>query len=257
MLHPNYGPSDAYSAEELNNLWAHYAAELELVDRCIGRVLQKIDDLELWDDTIVVVLSDHGMSIGEHGRTGKSNLHDDDRRFWPIYPEVGHSLLLLAGGDIPAGQSLDLLAQPIDLLPTMCELAGATVQPPVPLQGRSFARAVLAGESGHRDIVVSGCHIKAEGGLPPRKASTPFLVTREWGYAPVALGRPELYALPTDPLAEHNVAADHPEVVAQLHQAFLDYLEEHLAPAQCMALWQTVPSVNDMRPNGTWAIDYS
>ena len=39
MLHPNYGPADRYSAAELRNLWAHYAAEAELVDRHIGRVL--------------------------------------------------------------------------------------------------------------------------------------------------------------------------------------------------------------------------
>ncbi|PJB62956.1 MAG: hypothetical protein CO095_17410, partial [Armatimonadetes bacterium CG_4_9_14_3_um_filter_58_7] len=46
--------------EELHNLWAHYAAEADLVDRWVGRVLQKIDDLQLWDDSIVVVHSDHG-----------------------------------------------------------------------------------------------------------------------------------------------------------------------------------------------------
>ena len=88
MLHPNYGPSSAYSPEELHNLWAHYAAEAELVDRWVGRVLQKIDDLELWDDSIVVVTSDHGMSLGEHDRTGKSNIHPDDPRYSPIKPEI-------------------------------------------------------------------------------------------------------------------------------------------------------------------------
>ena len=41
MLHPNYGPSSAYTPVELHNLWAHYAAETELVDRHIGQVLQK------------------------------------------------------------------------------------------------------------------------------------------------------------------------------------------------------------------------
>ena len=51
MIHPNYGPSSAYSEAELRNLWAHYAAESELVDRYLGRILQKLDDLLLWDDT--------------------------------------------------------------------------------------------------------------------------------------------------------------------------------------------------------------
>ncbi len=54
MLHPNYGPASAYTTEELHNLWAHYAAESELTDRYIGRVLQKIDDLQLWEDSTFV-----------------------------------------------------------------------------------------------------------------------------------------------------------------------------------------------------------
>ena len=105
MLHCNYGPATDYSPDELNNLWAHYAAETELVDRHLGRILQKIDDLALWDDSIVVVTSDHGTSLGEHNRTGKSNICDHDERYWPIYPEVGHVPFLIAGGDIPRGRS--------------------------------------------------------------------------------------------------------------------------------------------------------
>lgn len=258
MLHPNYGPSDAYTPEELHNLWAHYAAESELVDRWIGRVLQKIDDLALWDNTIVVVTSDHGMSLGEHERTGKSNLHDSDPRYWPIYPEVGHALLLLASASIPAGQRLDLLAQPIDLLPTLCELAGVTVQPPAPVQGRSFARALYTGDIQHREVVVSGCHIQPSGGTPPRKASTPFVVTREWGYAPVgAWGRPELYAPASDPLAEQNLADEHPDIVAQLHQVFLDHLAEHGASDERLALWKRAGEPGDDHAGGSWAIDYA
>ena len=78
MIHCNYGHATDYTETELHNLWAHYAAEAELVDRHIGSILQKIDDLALWDDTVVIVTSDHGTSIGEHDRTGKSNINDAD-----------------------------------------------------------------------------------------------------------------------------------------------------------------------------------
>ena len=86
MLHPNYGLSSLFTDAELHNLWAHYAGESELVDRHIGRILQKVEDLALWDDTLVVVLSDHGMSIGEHARTGKSNIDPKDERYWAHVP---------------------------------------------------------------------------------------------------------------------------------------------------------------------------
>ncbi len=256
MLHPNYGRSSDYTADEFHNLWAHYAAETELVDRHIGQVLQKIEDLNLWDDTIVVVMSDHGMSLGEHGRTGKSNIQETDQRYWPIYPEVGHVVFLVAGGDVPKGCRLDLIAQPMDVLPTLCDLAGAEVSPPKPFDGLSFADTVLKGESKHREFAVSGCNINTEGSNPPRRATTPFLVTDRWGYAPVgAQGKPELYDLSADRLAENDLAADHEAEVDDLHELFLNNLACHNAPKEVMELWER--SSGAQTGGGVWAIDYA
>ncbi len=239
MLHPNYGPSSDYSPEELKNLQAHYAAESEIVDRWIGRVLQKIDDLQLWDETIVVVTADHGMSIGEHGRTGKSNIHPRDDRYWPIYPEIGHVPFLIAGGDVPIGQSLDLIAQPIDILPTMCELAGAQVNPPEGFHGRSFASAILEGRNSHREYAVSGCHIRSQDTAIPAKAVTPFLVTEQWGYAPVgAHGGPELYDLTKDPFAVRDIASRNISTLKKLHKQFLEHLYEYSAPEPFVHLFK-------------------
>ena len=253
MLHPNYGPASAYTAAELRNLWAHYAAESELVDRWIGRVLQKVDDLQLWDDTIVVVTSDHGTSLGEHARTGKSNIHEADPRYWPIYPEVGHVPFLVAGGDVPRGKSLPLLAQPVDILPTLAELAGAPIEPRQPLDGASFAGAVLDGRPHHRDHVVSGCCLHAKDGRPPRKSPTPFLVTDRWGYAPVgAAGRPEVYDLAAAPRGGNDRAAANPARVAELHALFLEHLARHRASEAFLSLWEEGASSG----GGKWALDY-
>ena len=167
--------------------------------RWLGRVLEKIDDLQLWDDTIVAVTSDHGTSLGEHDRTGKSNIHDEDPRYWPIYPEIGHVPFLVAGGGVPRGRRLDLIAQPIDILPTLCELADVRVNPPEKFQGRSFADAILKGQAFHREYAVSGSYIRSSDATIPARAVTPFLVTERWGYAPVgAHGEPELYDLTVD-----------------------------------------------------------
>jgi len=256
MIHPNYGPSGDYTAKELHNLWAHYAAEAELVDRWLGRILQKVDDLQLWEDTIVVITSDHGFSLGEHQRTGKSNIHPRDERYWPIYPEIGHVPFLLAGSDVPTGQTLDLIAQPVDILPTLCDLAGAEVHPTQPFQGRSFADAVLGRtEASHRTCAISGCHVRSEGERAPRKAVTPFLVTAEWGYAPVgARGQPELYDLNADPWAERDVATDHPTQLQALHELYLHELSAAGASEAFLALWE---DVLEGGTDGAWAIDYA
>lgn len=256
MLHPNYGPASAYTEAELRNLWAHYAAEAELVDRWVGRVLQKLDDLQLWDDTIVAITSDHGMSLGEHQRTGKSNIHTDDPRYWPIYPEIGHVPFLVAGGDVPAGQSLEMFAQPMDILPTLGELAGVELAPPQAFGGKSFAGAVLSGKAQHRDYAISGCHLRPAGDAPPRKAPTPFVHTKQWGYAPVgAHGRPELYDLTSDPLAATDVAADHADVCGELHGVLLDHLAAHGASEDVIGLWKSAEA--DPKAEGKWALDYS
>ncbi|NOY81271.1 MAG: sulfatase [Kiritimatiellaeota bacterium] len=256
MMHPNYGRTDAYTSSELRNLRAHYAAEAELVDRWLGRVLQKIDDLELWDDTVVVVTSDHGMSLGEHGRTGKSNISDDDSRYWPIYPEIAHVPFLVAAPDVPAGASLELLAQPCDLLPTVCELAGAEPAAPEPFHGRSFAPALRHGSGTHRTQVVSGCFLRPDAARGvPRRASTPFVVSSDgWGYAPVgARGTPELYALNEDPLAENDLAVAHPDRVAAMHKRFLEYLRQFAPEEWIAACWGAAPRLDT---GGSWAVDY-
>jgi arylsulfatase A-like enzyme len=249
MLHPNYGPSSFYTPEELRNLWAHYAAKTEMTDRWIGRIFQKIDDLQLWDNSIVILLSDHGISIGEHARTGKVNLHPADTRNWPIYPEVGHAICLMAGGDIPKGQSLDLIAQPIDILPTVSQLASVSIHSPKKLEGRSFTEAILNGDDRHREFAVCGRYIDPSGvtqsmkshafsaeekrqkkaqtqALPTSKVSSPFLVTDRWGYTPIGVeGRPELYDLGVDPLAVNDLAENSQGILDDLFELLLSHLE--------------------------------
>jgi len=242
MIHPNYGPAVDYTPAELRNLQAHYAAEAELVDRMLGRVLQKIDDLQLWNDTIVVVTSDHGFSVGDHGRTGKSNIHPTDPTYWPIYPEIGHVPFLVAGAAIPAGRSLGLIAQPIDILPTLCDLAGVKAAAPVPFEGRSLAGAVLRSSGSHREVAVSGSFIRPENGRVPPKSVTPFVVTARWGYTPMGpQGRAELYDLDQDPFADHDLIDTHPGPAADLHALLLEHLKQHRAPAEQLALWQVRP----------------
>jgi arylsulfatase A-like enzyme len=252
MMHPNYGPSSAYTPAELRNLRAHYAAEAELVDRWVGRVLQKIDDLGLWERSVVVVTSDHGMSTGEHARTGKSNIHEGDKRYWPLYPELGHVPFLVAAPGVPKGVGIRAFAQPADYLPTVCELAGVKPQPPEPLHGRSFAGILRSGSGAHREFAVSGCCVAPGAGGVPAKASTPFVVTEKWGYAPIgAEGRAELYDVAADPLAAKDVAAAHPDVVKEMHGLLVKHLRDCGATDDTVGLWRRASA-----EAGGWARDY-
>ena len=233
MTHPNYGRADDLTAAELRNLAAHYYGESELVDRWIGRVLQKIEDLELWENTIVVVASDHGISLGEHNRTGKSNINERDDRYWPAYPEVAHELFMLAAPGVAGGMTRELIAQPADIAPTLLEMCGVKAEPPEPMHGRSFAPSLRGeGADHHRDVAICACFLgPLDYGQVPNKAVTPMLYTKDWAYGPAGPeGGQELYDRHADPLAARNVAAEQAATVAELREQFGAWLSEHDAP---------------------------
>jgi len=236
MLHCNYGKSADLTDAELRNMRARYCAEAELVDRWVGRVIQKIDDLALWDNSIVIFTTDHGMSLGEHGRTGKTNINARDDRRWPIYPEVSHIPLMIAAPGLEGGREVDAIVQPPDILPTILDLAGLDVETPEPMHGKSFA-PLLRGDSAEpiHDCAIAAGHMKQLGAT----STTPLLYTEKWAYVPIGVGDgPELFEIATDPYAEDNVAADHPDVVGQLHARFLDWMRQIDAPADSIAVYE-------------------
>ena len=233
MIHPNYGHTDALTPGELRNLRAHYCALAEIVDRAVGRVLQKIDDLALWEDTIVVFTSDHGTSLGEHQRTGKSNIRDEDMRCWPIYPEIAHVPFLIAAPQLEGGRTVHPLVQPPDVLPTLLELAGVEgVETPDAVHGQSFAPHLRAEtDEDFREIAITASYLRPEVGEKPAKWVTPVVYTKRWAYAPIgAWATRELYDLEADPLAESDVCAAHPEIAEDLHSKMLGWMREIGAP---------------------------
>ena len=68
---PRSGPTDYLDKRELERMKARYSAEVTMMDRWSGRFLDKMEELSLFDNTLLVLLSDHGVAHGEHGFTGK------------------------------------------------------------------------------------------------------------------------------------------------------------------------------------------
>ena len=239
MIHPNYGHASDYTPAELKNLRAHYCAEAELVDRWVGRVLQKIDDLNMWDNSIVVFTSDHGMSLGEHERTGKSNLNTNDDRFWPLYGEIAHIPFMIAAPGLQGGREVDAILHPADILPTLIDLAGLDVEGPEPFHGVSFADLLRGRGEPFRDVAITSCRMRLVDGNVWPNSLTPVVYTTEWAYVPIGpTGRRELYDMHTDPYNLTDVIADHGETADQLHARLLDWLREIDAPPEAIAVFE-------------------
>jgi len=111
--------------EELRHCRALYSAEVTMVDEWLGRLLKKIDDLGLQEDTAVIFTSDHGFMLGEHDFIGKSKASGESGyEALPFYQEIARIPLLIRLPDQNEGMHVKALAQFPDLMPTVLELAG-------------------------------------------------------------------------------------------------------------------------------------
>ena len=103
-----------------------YYACVSYIDAQIGLVLDELDRLGLSENTIVVILGDHGWHLGEHGFWGKHNLMNHATRA-PLIVRVPHC----RGGKAKG------IVEFVDIYPTLCELCGVPM-PKDQLQGKSF-----------------------------------------------------------------------------------------------------------------------
>jgi arylsulfatase A-like enzyme len=215
---PNYGYTDIYSDAELHHLWARYAGEVTLTDHWIGRVLDQLDEQGLWDRTMVVLQSDHGMYIGEHDRTGKHTVKGDDP--WPLYEEVAHVPHLVHLPFRGARSRTKALTQHADLMATALEAVGVTAPE---THGRSYLPAILGERKTHWDKIISSWHSPQT----KKKMTTGRLSVTQgsWAYVARELDLPaELYNLDKDPRQQRNVLEKYPEVGQSLQQEVVNYM---------------------------------
>ncbi|HET9495193.1 MAG TPA: sulfatase [Chloroflexia bacterium] len=115
--------------EELAFIRAQYSGKLTMVDRWFGEVLKKLDELDLWNDTAVIVTTDHGHDLGERGAFGKQ---------YPHYDSHANIPLLAWHPSYPGnGRAISRLTSTVDLFPTVLQLAGA------PDAGQPHGRSLL------------------------------------------------------------------------------------------------------------------
>jgi len=108
-----------------------YYACTSYTDHNIGRLLAKLDELKLAEDTIVIVWGDHGWHLGDHGLWCKHTNFESATRVL---------MMIRVPGMKTAGTSCDALTEFVDIYPTLCDLAGLPLPPH--LEGTSYAPLV-------------------------------------------------------------------------------------------------------------------
>jgi len=251
--YPVYGPTDYLTPDELKHVRALYAAEVTLVDRWVGRLLERIEDLGLLENTLVTFTTDHGFYHGEHAWIGKSHITPEWSRSIQLYEEVARiPLIVYFPGAEPRREHA--FTQPPDVMPTLLELAGAP--DPGTMHGRSLVPLLEGRTDRLWDFCVTSPTIIRGAGGGVRATIT----TDDWAY--ICAGKPpvgeeyvtrevdglakrvraeeavpsELYHLLSDPHQKRDVIAEHPNVAVDLRARYVRFLqelgtkEEHVAP---------------------------
>jgi arylsulfatase A-like enzyme len=215
----NYQDAEGSYYRQLTELDRHrnilkgYLAACEFVDAQIGKVLDALDRSLHRDNTIVVLIGDHGWAIGEHFHFQKWGLWEDTTHI----PYVIH-----APGISQPGQRSDAGVDTVDLFPTLLELCGLPAPASQKLDGTSLVPS-----------------LKDPGLKWERPALTTFgqgnHATRDqrWRYVRWSDGSEELYDHDSDPHEWHNLA-DRPEHIAvkQRLAAFMPEAEDELPGAK-------------------------
>jgi iduronate 2-sulfatase len=209
---PKGGLPDSMARETIHA----YLATISFLDSQLGRVLHALDDPNgdgdlsdsLRENTIVLILSDHGYHMGEHGHFQKRTLFEEATRV---------PLLMRVPGMTTAGKATDALFELIDVYPTLTELAGFEV--PDFVSGVSQAGLLGDVDAGVRKSVLS----REEKGWTVR--------TDQYRYTRFKKGGPgniELYDLQVDGAEMNNLAYSDPERYASTIREMDRLLQERL-----------------------------
>jgi len=197
-----------------------YDAEIAYADSQVGRLLAHLRTSGRLEQSLVLVTSDHGESLGEHGEKTHSTA---------LYDSVLKVPLLLQGPGIPPGRVVERLVRLKDVAPTLLSLAGvapldaATGENLAPLlQEPAEARAEPGAEAGgERMAYAETLATMLDNGWAPLHA----IRTEDWLY--VRSPRPELYDVRQDPRQIDNLIESAPERVRDEHER-LDALVERV-----------------------------
>lgn len=126
------------SVEEIAEIRGNYAALVAMCDEYFGKLLDWMDENHAWDDTCLILTTDHGFLLGEHEWWGKNKM--------PYYDEISHIPLMIFHPDAKeqAGTRRVAVTQTADLMPTFLELYGLDI--PAEVTAQSLLEKVIQPE---------------------------------------------------------------------------------------------------------------
>lgn len=195
-----------------------YSALVSGVDHNVGRVLKRLEELGVRDNTVVIFMADQGWSSGHHGVWGKGNgtvpfnMYDTAIRV----PLIWNHPTKLNGG-----RSIDAMVSSYDFHPTILDYLGLADKPDKRRVGRSYAPFLRGQKPAWRDrLFFEYAYVRAI------RTQNLKYIERTEGYGS------ELFDIEADPGEKRNVLADpaYTKQLASLRKELADFFRNHGAP---------------------------
>ncbi|MDO8681941.1 MAG: sulfatase [Armatimonadota bacterium] len=199
-----------YTQQDIDYVRDLYDEYFLYADYNVGLVIEKLKELGMWDDTLFILLSDHGEAFMEHGFT----LHNTT-----MYDEMIHVPLVikLPKGMEPKRKDIDALVELIDIYPTVADMLGIELP-----EGTVDGKSLLPLMQGTADKIKDYSFSRSAHSV------TPILSVRTLKHKYIynqMTGKSELYDLEKDPLEKTDVILDNKKIAANLHTLLKPALE--------------------------------
>jgi arylsulfatase A-like enzyme len=223
LVHPGFSEPFGTASES-----ERYDGEIAFTDHHVGRVLRRLEELGLGDDTLVILTSDHGEEFGEHGF---------DRHGYSLYEAAVRIPLVVRAPGRFAQRVADVVSN-VDLMPTVLELGGIRLDAVEAagcrhgLEGRSLVPALEGRALEPRDAV---CEVRWHAGQDMRglrSGTWKVLEHRMQGEDEREL----LFDLASDPLEQNDRIAGEAARAAALRDALLHRIGRALEWSRCYPL---------------------
>jgi arylsulfatase A-like enzyme len=213
---------DKYTLDERKRITATMYGQMTFIDDAMGMFLDEVERLGLYENTIIVFVSDHGNFGGRFGLVGKTKAFYDTLVRIPCIIHVP---------GIDGGKTIDAKLENIDIMPTIAE--HIDIQAQEGIHGQSFLSVLESGLGEHREIIF--CETGLNQAPPPVmpigelneyakmrkekdgpswfldytvKGRSAMIIKGEWKYNHYVGDKEELYNLKNDPLELTNLAKD-------------------------------------------------
>lgn len=213
-VEPQY--RDRYTDETESESYARFLGMITNIDENFGRLREKLRDLDLEDNTILIFMSDNGQT-GVRGMPPAEMYNAGMRGLKGSPYDGGHRVPFMVrwpAAGISTGRTIEQLTSYVDFMPTILDLCGVDVPAHRTFHGESL-RPLLAGEAdahwSERAIATDTQRV-----AHPVKWRLSCVMKDTWRL----VNKTELYNLADDPAQQHNVADQHPALVAELQQAY-------------------------------------